>query len=88
MLVFAFLGIRGIESLAPEIFEVKPQSVAAVAGLRVGEEIIAVDAVPTPTQEAVFEQLLRRLGESGTLNLTTLARITRSEATAFLCTIG
>lgn len=72
MLVFAFLGIRGIESLAPEIFEVKPQSVAAVAGLRVGEEIIAVDAVPTPTQEAVFEQLLRRLGESGTLNLTTL----------------
>ncbi|MFO1367659.1 MAG: RIP metalloprotease RseP [Marinagarivorans sp.] len=72
MLVFAFLGIRGIESLAPEIFEVKPQSVAAVAGLRVGDEIIAVDAVPTPTQEAVFEQLLRRLGESGELNLTTL----------------
>lgn len=73
MVVFAFLGIRGIQSLAPEIFDVKPQSVAAAAGLKVGEEIIAVDAVPTSTQEAVFEQLLRRLGESGMLSLTTRA---------------
>lgn len=73
MLVFAFLGIRGIQSLAPEIFDVKPQSVAAAAGLKVGEEIIAVDAVPTTTQEAVFEQLLRRLGETGTLSLSARA---------------
>jgi regulator of sigma E protease len=71
MVVFAFLGGRGIESLAPEVFEVKPQSAAAIAGVQVGQEIIAVDNAATPTQEAVMEQLLRRLGESGELNLTT-----------------
>ncbi len=74
MAVFAFLGIRGIQSLAPEVFEVKPQSAAALAGLSIGQEIVAVDAVPTSTQEAVMEQLLRRLGESGELRLTTRAQ--------------
>jgi regulator of sigma E protease len=71
MVVFAILGMGGIQALAPEVFEVKPQSPASQAGLTQGQEIIAVDAMPTTTQEAVMEQLLRRLGESGELVLTT-----------------
>lgn len=71
MVVFAILGLNGIQALAPEIFTVKPQSQASQAGLTVGEEITAVDGVPTATQEAVMEQLLRRLGETGQLTLTT-----------------
>lgn len=71
MVVFAVLGMVGIQALAPEVFDVKPQSPASQAGLKVGQEIIAVDSVPTATQEAVMEQLLRRLGESGQLSLTT-----------------
>ncbi|MEY4591045.1 MAG: metalloprotease RseP [Pseudomonadota bacterium] len=65
MVLFAFLGMGGIQSLAPEVFEVKPASAASQAGIEPGQEIIAVDGVPTPTQEEVMEQLLRRLGESG-----------------------
>ncbi|RYZ84721.1 MAG: RIP metalloprotease RseP, partial [Moraxellaceae bacterium] len=37
------------------------------AGLEVGQEIIAVDAEPTPTEQALQKQLLNRLGESGAM---------------------
>ena len=42
---------------------------ADVAGIEVGQEIVAVDGVPTPSGQAVMEQLFLRLGETGTLEL-------------------
>jgi len=61
-----FLG--GVQGVAPIIDDVKPGSVAARAGLEAGQEIIAVDGEPTPTLQTLGEQLVLRLGESGTIS--------------------
>jgi regulator of sigma E protease len=50
------------------IDSVKPGSIAAQAGLKVGQEIVAVDGELTPTWQALNKALLSRLGESGTIS--------------------
>lgn len=60
-----FLG--GVQGVAPIVDAVKPGSVADRAGLEEGQEIIAVDGELTPTLQALGEQLVLRLGESGTI---------------------
>ncbi|MBK9428447.1 MAG: sigma E protease regulator RseP [Gammaproteobacteria bacterium] len=69
-IVFA-LGVQGI---APVVAKVTPDSVAAVAGLAAGEEIVAVDGVATPTVQALSEMLVRRLGDSGTISFRVVTR--------------
>ncbi|MNV79488.1 Regulator of sigma-E protease RseP [compost metagenome] len=44
-------------------------SLAATAGLQVGQEIVAVNGEPTSGWAAVNLQLVRRLGETGTLSV-------------------
>lgn len=73
--VLIFWGILfagGTTGIAPNVGAVADESIAEAAGLRPGHEIVAVDGVPTPTRQAVMEQLFSRLGESGTLNLSVL----------------
>lgn len=67
-LLLASSGVRGI---APVIGSVTPGSVAAAANLEQGQEILAVDGVPTASWQEVQQQLLRRLGESGPITFTT-----------------
>lgn len=62
--------LLGVQGVAPVIGEVEAGSVAARAGLEAGQEIVAVDDEPTPTWQAVGEQLLTRLGEDGTITFT------------------
>ncbi|MFZ2209033.1 MAG: sigma E protease regulator RseP [Porticoccaceae bacterium] len=69
-IVFA-LGVQGI---APVVAKVTPGSVAAVAGLAAGEEIVAVDGAATPTVQALSEMLVRRLGDSGTISFRVVTR--------------
>lgn len=69
-IVFA-LGVQGI---APVVAKVTPGSVAAVAGLAAGEEIVAVDGAATPTVQALSEMLVRRLGDSGTIRFRVVTR--------------
>lgn len=57
----------GVSGVAPVIDEVKPGSVAEAAGLESGQEIIAVDGEPTTTWQALGGQLVRRIGEYGTI---------------------
>lgn len=59
----------GTTGIAPVIGLVKKGSLADVAGMEIGQEILAVDGVPTSTGQAVMEQLFMRLGETGTLEL-------------------
>ena len=59
------LGERGV---APVIGEVEAGSVAEVAGLEAGQEIIAVDGRETPTWKAVNYRLLDRIGDSGPIS--------------------
>ena len=59
----------GSQQVRPVIGEVEAGSIAAKAGLSSGQEIIAIDGEPTTGWAAVNLQLVRRLGESGTLQL-------------------
>ncbi|TXS92089.1 RIP metalloprotease RseP [Parahaliea maris] len=61
------LFMAGESGFAPVIGEVKPGSVADVAGLEAGQEIVAVDGRETPTWQALNFQLLDRIGDSGAI---------------------
>jgi len=71
--VFAYwlVFVLGVEGLKPVVDEVQPDSPAAVAGLRHGDEIIAVDGESTPTMNSVVQALLYKAvkGESVTLRV-------------------
>ena len=69
ILVLWGLFLRGEVGIVPEIDTVAPNSLAKVAGLQTGQEIIAIDGRETPTLAAVNFALLKRLGDSGTLTL-------------------
>jgi len=69
LLFFWILAMLGSSQLRPLIGEVEPGSIAAQAGLAEGQEITAIDGTPTPGWDAVHLSLIRRLGESGALNI-------------------
>lgn len=70
IVIFWGLMLGGERDLVPIIGKVEPGSIAAHAGLDEGQEILSVDGVPTPTQMALRQQLVRRLGESGSMAFT------------------
>ena len=72
LLAIAFfwaIAMLGSQQVRPVIGKVEPDSLAAAAGLQSGQEIVSVDGEATPGWAAVNLQLVRRLGESGTLDL-------------------
>ena len=66
---FWLLAMLGSQQVRPVIGAVEPGGLAAAAGLEVGQEIVAVDGEPTTGWAAVNLQLVRRLGETGTVDL-------------------
>jgi len=66
---FWALAMMGSQQVRPVIGAVEAGSLAQKAGLVAGQEIVAVDGEPTSGWSAVNLQLVRRLGESGTLAL-------------------
>ena len=60
----------GLSGVAPVINGVIEESPAYVAGLRTGDEILAVDGEETIIWQQVAMQLLARMGETGNLVLT------------------
>ncbi|SDS45238.1 sigma E protease regulator RseP [Pseudomonas granadensis] len=69
LVFFWVLAMLGSEQVRPVIGAVESGSIAATAGLNAGEEIVAIDGEPTSGWAAVNLQLVRRLGESGSLQL-------------------
>ena len=67
IVLFWVLLLQGERGLIPIIGAIKPDSIAAKAGLEVGQEIVAIDNIETPTEQLVQKQLINRLGESGSL---------------------
>ena len=65
--VYFGLFLAGERGLAPVIGSVEPGSIAELAGLEPGQEIVAIDGRDTPTWQAVNFRLLERLGDSGRL---------------------
>ena len=64
------LFLRGETGLAPVIEAVAVNSVAQQSGLVVGQEVIAVDGQATSTVSGVRFALLKRLGDTGQIDLT------------------
>lgn len=67
--VYWLMFMTGVSGIAPVIGAVGDDGPAAVAGLRTGDEIVAVDGTPTATWQDVRVRLLDRLGESGALDV-------------------
>lgn len=63
--IYWVIFLNGVSGITPIIDTVTPGSIADMAGLEAGQEIVAVDGEETPTREAVHLRLLNRLGESG-----------------------
>ena len=62
--------VTGVEGVVPIIAKVEVGSVAELASLEAGQEIVAIDGEETPTWEAVHLRLLNRIGESGPIEFT------------------
>jgi regulator of sigma E protease len=69
LLFFWVVAMLGSQQVRPVIGAVEIGSLADVAGLQAGQEIIAIDGQPTIGWAAVNLQLVSRLGESGRLDL-------------------
>ncbi|EZI29325.1 RIP metalloprotease RseP [Pseudomonas extremaustralis] len=69
MVFFWVLAMLGSEQIRPVIGVVEAGSMAAKAGLVAGQEIVSIDGEPTTGWGAVNLQLVRRLGESGSVNV-------------------
>lgn len=67
VVAYWFLYMAGESGYVPIIGEVEPDSIAAVAGLEAGQEIVAVDGGATPTWQALSFRLLDRIGDTGTI---------------------
>ncbi len=68
IVAFWFLFMAGERGYTPVIGEVTPGSVAEVAGLEAGQEIVSVDGRETRTWQALSFALLERIGDSGRIS--------------------
>ncbi|HEK0907832.1 TPA: RIP metalloprotease RseP [Pseudomonas putida] len=69
ILFFWVVAMLGSQQVRPVIGAVESGSLAASAGLLAGQEIVSIDGKPTSGWSAVNLQLVRRLGESGSLRV-------------------
>ncbi|MEP0202385.1 MAG: RIP metalloprotease RseP [Halioglobus sp.] len=65
IVAFWMLYLGGESGYSPVVGAVEPGSVAEVAGLEPGQEIVAVDGEATPTWQALSFRLLDRIGDTG-----------------------
>lgn len=73
IVVFWFVNVLyGLTGTAPVLANVVDDSPAYRAGLRAGDELVAIDGVETTIWEQVTMQLLARLGETGELNISAI----------------
>ncbi len=70
IVVYWCVFVGGVSGVVPIIGSVEPGSIAELASLESGQEIIAIDGEPTPTWEALHLRLLERIGESGQIDFT------------------
>ncbi len=69
--IFAYwlMFVMGFTVIAPIIGEVDQESVAAQAGLKPQQEIVAIDNQPTRSWQEVNLNLLNRLGDTGNITI-------------------
>ncbi len=67
---WVILFFHGRWDVAPVVGELQEDSLAAKAGLVVGQEIVEIDGNPTPSRIDVYMALFKRLGETGDIVFT------------------
>ncbi|MDG0980593.1 MAG: RIP metalloprotease RseP [Halieaceae bacterium] len=72
IVIYFSLFLVGERGLAPVIGQVESGSIAEMAGLESGQEIVAIDGQKTSTWQAVNFGLLERLGDSGTIEFSVI----------------
>ncbi len=70
VLLFWVLYLPKTEAINTRIWQVNANTPAAVAGLKAGDLITAIDGKATPTMEQLHFDLLGRMGESGHIQVT------------------
>ncbi|BDX19075.1 putative zinc metalloprotease [Halopseudomonas aestusnigri] len=70
ILAFWIVAVIGFSTVAPVLGPVPAGSPAALAGMHEGLEITAVDGTSTRSWQEINLQLIRRLGESGSIDVT------------------
>ena len=70
MLIYWVLFLNGVTGIVPVVGSLVPGSIAEIAGIRPGHQIIAIDGKQTPTIQKLHTQLINRIGESGEINFT------------------
>ncbi len=81
ILVLFGLFLRGETGIAPVIEEIESGSVAHDAGLMRGQEIVAVDGTSTQTVSNVRFALLKRLGDTGTIDISVVSALSDLQQT-------
>ncbi len=76
--LYFVLAVMGSTGIAPVIGSVSEGKPAALAGLKKGDEIIAVDQAAVSTWADVFSQLIKRIGDTGEIELTVSASVIES----------
>lgn len=69
-ILFWVLALQPATMPSPVIGSVEPSSPAAFAGVERGQQIVAVDGHAVVSHADVYEQLMHRLGETGSIMLT------------------
>jgi regulator of sigma E protease len=69
VLAYWVLYMTGVTQMAAVVGSVDEGSAAAVAGIRAGDEVVAVDGTPVRSWDDVALRLVRRAGETGTVEL-------------------
>ncbi len=69
LVFFWVLAMMGSQQMRPVVGAVEAGSIAAASGLQAGQEIVSVDGKAVAGWGAVNLQLVRRLGESGSLQV-------------------
>lgn len=69
VLLFWILFLPQQEQLNTRIGKVMPETPAAIAGLQVGDKVVAIDDKTTPTWEALNFALVDRAGETGQIQV-------------------
>ncbi len=67
--LFWVIFMSGVSGVVPVIDTVAADTPAGRAGLATGYQIVAIDGFETPTVQVLQERLLRRIGETGTLQI-------------------
>jgi len=69
VLAFWVISLVGVTVFVPILGDIPKNSVAGLAGLQAGQEIVSIEGKPTPSWESVSVQLLGHFGENKSIQI-------------------